>query len=109
MTNRKDLPEALHRLSEAHRDNPFRTCVTCNKVVKVEWWDSQPVGTCPDCGNVIVTGVLQANYAQGIERTNSYPHNHYWEDGSSYSHSHVRGNIPHGHHGSKYGLPLKES
>jgi hypothetical protein len=34
-------------------------------------------------------------------------HNHYRDNGTTYSHSHMGGNNPHGHHGSKYGLPLK--
>lgn len=41
------------------------------------------------------------------ERVESSPHYHHWEDGTYYSHSHSRGKIPHGHHGSRYGLPKK--
>ena len=34
-------------------------------------------------------------------------HQHTWEGGKTYSHVHIGGHIPHGHHGSKYG-GLKE-
>ena len=30
-------------------------------------------------------------------------HSHIQEGGKGYNHSHKKGNIPHGHHGSKYG------
>ncbi len=29
-------------------------------------------------------------------------HAHVWDDGSKYIHSHKKGDIPHGHHGSRY-------
>lgn len=35
----------------------------------------------------------------------SAPHFHNWEDGTYYSHSHKGGNVPHGHHGCRYGMP----
>lgn len=34
----------------------------------------------------------------------SSPHYHHWEDGTFYNHSHRGGVIPHGHHGSRYGM-----
>ena len=37
--------------------------------------------------------------------TESAPHSHNWEDGTYYSHSHKGGNVPHGHHGCRYGMP----
>lgn len=37
--------------------------------------------------------------------TESAPHFHNWEDGTYYSHSHKGGNVPHGHHGCRYGMP----
>lgn len=37
--------------------------------------------------------------------TESAPHFHNWEDGTYYSHSHKNGNVPHGHHGCRYGMP----
>ncbi len=43
------------------------------------------------------------NIADKRLRDISSPHFHYWEDGTYYSHSHKGGDIPHGHHGSKYG------
>jgi hypothetical protein len=30
-------------------------------------------------------------------------HSHTWENDKSYTHSHPKGEIPHGHHGSRYG------
>jgi hypothetical protein len=38
-------------------------------------------------------------------KTESAPHFHNWEDGTYYSHSHKGGNVPHGHHGCRYGMP----
>jgi hypothetical protein len=35
----------------------------------------------------------------------SAPHFHHWDDGAYYSHSHAGGNLRHGHHGSRYGMP----
>lgn len=34
-------------------------------------------------------------------------HSHYWPDGTFnvFQHQHKGGDIPHGHHGAKYGLP----
>lgn len=33
-----------------------------------------------------------------------YPHYHRWDDNTYFSHDHSGGNIPHGHHGARYGL-----
>jgi hypothetical protein len=29
-------------------------------------------------------------------------HSHIWEDGTKFTHTHKRGDIPHGHHGARY-------
>jgi Zn-finger nucleic acid-binding protein len=88
----------------------YINCPTCNKDIKPILWKSQPIKVCPDCGNVLEVGVLQADYTLAKERLEAFhtcPHWHHWDDGSYYSHSHKSGDIPHGHHGSRYGLPNK--
>jgi uncharacterized Zn finger protein len=46
-------------------------CFTCGQKVQAVLWTSQPIRTCPNCGNVLEAGVLQANYEQTVERLNS--------------------------------------
>ena len=47
----------------------------------------------------------KCHYDKFTVNRKSSPHSHHWEDGTFYSHSHVGGTIPHGHHGARYGMP----
>lgn len=82
-------------------------CFDCKKEVEPILWKSQPIKVCPDCGNVLEAGTLPANFDLANERIVCTPHFHHWEDGSYYSHSHQKGDTPHGHHGSRYGMVKK--
>ena len=48
--NNKELPKALERLSEAHKNNPYNGIVSI-PAYEHKAWQRSIVVKCPDCGN----------------------------------------------------------